>query len=163
VNAGYANLYNGRVNTADEPRAEESKGTASAADPEDASPVVQIDEEGRGIVILTPEQRADLLARSGPRNLVRAELEESSSNRPVGTVDLEDGSVNIRVADPTHRERIERIFEETGEVTWSITGFDLGRLRAGPGEPAWFHAILLQVLPRSDYVSRRIETLDSDP
>jgi hypothetical protein len=60
---------------------------------------------------------------------------KGQKENPVGTVTLEGSDVLVDVADPVHREAIERAFRDTGEVTFAWTPPSALEARPAPPRP----------------------------
>jgi hypothetical protein len=94
---------------------------------------------------------------------VRVVIFEVGSNRDIGTVTWSEGTVTVSVEQAGHRREIQRIFDETGEMTvaWvGRNGEEMRPIRRAPGSLQWFDAILFQILPESGYRYRRVEVTD---
>jgi hypothetical protein len=88
----------------------------------------------------------------------KAELREAESRRVVGTVTLRDGELTLQIPDSGHRERIEKVFRDTGEIAFAwMHGIEF---RATPLTPRWFDAIVVLRLPDEGYRFRFTETAD---
>ncbi len=74
--------------------------------------------------------------------------------RPIGIVRLVDGQVVLDVADQEDRDRLDRVFKETGEVTWAWTRYgeaEWQEHRAEPGTENWLWFVVANILYPQGY------------
>ncbi len=85
----------------------------------------------------------------------RIRLYRSGRQRLVGDVILDDGALILEVNDEHDRSALEKIFNETGEVTWGwTTRYGEGKWnehRADPKTPNWLWFVVTNILPPMGY------------
>ena len=79
----------------------------------------------------------------------RIRLYRSNRQKFLGEVILDQGQSNLLVDDQQERSRLQKVFDETGDVTWAWARFEdneWNEHRAKPRTPNWLWFVVANIL-----------------